>query len=113
MNAGLPNDRGADSAWDEVARIANRETTRLERNYLSPKARQASALRPQHHRLRSTGQFPGEAPNCSPHSSNELAFKILDEQFFRRINPGNAPSAERYCVKRIRHHQTFFSAALA
>src|SRR6266571_172177 len=112
MNAGLPNDRGADSAWDEVARIANRETTRPGRNYLSPKARQATALRPRH-RLRSAGQFPGEAPKCSPHSSNELAFKILDKQFLRRIDPGNAPSAERYCGKRILHHQTFFSAALA
>src|SRR5437016_7713650 len=113
MNAGWPHGRGADSARDEVARIANRETTRPERNYLSPKARQATALHRQRHRLRSTGQSPGDAPKCSPHSSNELAFKILDEQFFRRINPGNAPSAERYCGKRILHHQTFFSAALA
>src|SRR6266566_9582801 len=113
MNAELPNGRGADSAWDEVARIANTETTQPERSYLSPKARQASALLPQRRRLRSAGQFPGEAPKCSPHSSNELAFKILDKQFLRRIDPGNAPSAERYCGKRILHHQTFFSAALA
>src|SRR5436309_6722519 len=103
MNAGLPNDREADSAWDEVARIANRETTRPGRNYLSPKARQATALRPQRHRLRSTGQSPGEAPKCSPRSSNELAFKIFDEQFLRRINPGNTPPAERHCGKRILH----------
>src|SRR6266704_2352206 len=104
MNAGLPNDREADSGWDEVGRIANTETRRPERNNLSPKARQASALLPQRHRLRSSGQFPGEAPKCSLHSSNELAFKILDEQFFRRINPGNTPSAKRYCGKRILHH---------
>src|SRR6266496_412132 len=103
MNAGLPNDSGADSAWDEVARIANRETTRQESNYLSPKARRASALRRHRRRLRSTGQSPGEAPKCSPHSSNELAFKIFDEQFLRRINPGNTPPAERHCGKRILH----------
>src|SRR5438309_11212959 len=104
MEPGIAKGWGGRLGVGESGPYGEQGTDGAGRNLFSAKARQAAGLRPQRYRLRFTGQFPGEAPKCSLHSSNELTFKILDEQFFRRINPGNTPSAKRYCGKRILHH---------